>query len=257
MPNKSTYIFLKVTFLMSKSVIMKNIILLSLITFSFSTYAEVFSSTVDGLTIANAHELVKKPGRVIRGSEPKKKLSELIKLGVTDVVLFKNDVKGEVKAEIAELKKAGIKGDHVLSLPFKWKDITDEEESCEQALTALNFLIDVAQTKGSLVYFHCTAGEDRTGLLAGIFRMAYSGWTMEKAYSDEMCEHGFAHGNSKKPFPVAKTVQVGLGEIFQKLALIINTAGKLPSYPLSLCKQMDKLTIKKPLDNCNKSSFAE
>lgn len=250
-------IFLKLTSFMSKSVNMNNIILLSLLSLSFSTYAEVFDSTVDGLTIANAHELVKKPGRVIRGSEPKKKLSELITLGVTDVVLFKNDVKGEVKAEIAELKKVGIKGGHVLSLPFKWKDITDEEESCEQALTALNFLIDVAQTKGSLAYFHCTAGEDRTGLLAGIFRMAYNGWTMEKAYSDEMCGHGFAHGNPKKPFPVAKTVQVGLGDVFQKLAMIINDAGKLPAYPLSLCKKMDKLTIEKPLDHCPKSSLAK
>lgn len=238
---------------------MKKLIYLSLLLLSVSSQAEVFTSTVAGLTIANAHELSHKTGRVIRGAEPKKKIQELIDIKVTDVVLFKNDVKGEVKNEISQLKLAGLKNSQILSIPFLWKDINDQVESCEQALTALNFVLEAAQDKDRTVYFHCTAGEDRTGLLAGIFRMAHDGWTMDKAYKKEMCEHGFAYGNPKKPFPVAKTVQDGLGEIFQKVATIISVVGVADNYPISLCKKMNKISIEEAdlLPHCKKSTLAQ
>lgn len=226
--------------------------------YSLNSQAEVFTSTVNGVTIANAHELTHKVGRVIRGSEPKGKLQELFDINVTDVVLFKNDVKGEVKSEEAQLMKAGFTNDQIKSIPFPWKDITNQVKVCEQALDALNFVLTVAQDKKRTVFFHCTAGEDRTGLLAGIFRMAYDGWTMEKAYKQEMCERGFAYGNPKKPVLVSKTVHDGLGVVFQKMASIISEVGVADNYPLSLCKKMNKISIEVVdlLPICKKSTLA-
>lgn len=224
---------------------------------TFHAQAEVFSSSVEGVTIANAHEVSHKAGRILRGSEPKKKLQELLDINVTDVVIFKNDVKGEVKSEIEELKKAGFKSSQIKAIPFLWKDIEDEVQSCEQTLEALNFILEAAQDKDRTVYFHCTAGEDRTGLLAGIVRIA-SGWSTDKAFKQEMCEHGFAYGNPKKPVPVAKTVQDGLGPVFQKVAQIVHEVGPATNYPVSLCKKkMNKITLESPLAKCQKSSFAK
>lgn len=40
------------------------------------------------------------------------------------------------------------------------------------------------------IYFHCTHGQDRTGLLAAQFRVAMDGWDVGRA-QDEMLNYGF------------------------------------------------------------------
>lgn len=39
-------------------------------------------------------------------------------------------------------------------------------------------------------YIHCEHGQDRTGLIVGIYRIQVNHWTKQKAY-DEMLTHGF------------------------------------------------------------------
>ena len=119
--------------------------------------------------IQNFHSLPSKGGKVFRGAAPGNNLHQLKENDISHVLIFKNEIKTEVKDEIKLLNGSGIKTKHI---PFKWKDIDDSETACEQAIDALNYVIDTAKNKENGVMFHCTVGEDRTGLLAGIYLLA-------------------------------------------------------------------------------------
>ena len=47
-----------------------------------------------------------------------------------------------------------------------------------------------AHAAGSVVVWHCTHGQDRTGLVSGLVGMQLLGWTKEEAWQD-MLAHGF------------------------------------------------------------------
>lgn len=151
---------------------------------------------------------------VYRGKEPGKNLTELKKMEITDVIVFKNDVRGEVSRELGELESLGINGHHI---PFQWKDITSMKAACEQVIEALT-IIQTVRSSGGSVFFHCTAGEDRTGLLAGIFRMLNESMDTETAFTDEMCAKGYSDGNFRKPKTVTSAIENGLTPLFLELA---------------------------------------
>ncbi len=167
----------------------------------------------DGLTVPNSFK-VGRSGHVYRGREPKKLISEFRPFGITDVIIFKNDVKGEVVEEIAGLTDLGIKSHHI---PFRWKEYSSMIEACEQTVEALNIIAKVSATNGK-VFFHCTAGEDRTGMLAGLFRMLEDNLTREETFSQEMCPRGFSDGNVKKPGMVTGAIQKELTPLFIALS---------------------------------------
>ena len=151
---------------------------------------------------------------VYRGKEPGKNLTELKKMEITDVIVFKNDVRGEVSRELGELESLGINGHHI---PFQWKDITSMKVACEQVIEALT-IIQTVRSSGGSVFFHCTAGEDRTGLLAGLFRMLNESMDTETAFADEMCAKGYSDGNFRKPKTVTSAIENGLTPLFLELA---------------------------------------
>lgn len=185
---------------------MKTFILLCLL-------SSVAQATVNGLTIGNAHQ-VDKAGNVFRGKEPKKLVSELAHFGITDVIIFKNDTKGEVVEEIAELKSLGINPHHI---PFRWKDYPSMQEACEQTVDALNRIHKVKQVNGK-VFFHCTAGEDRTGMLAGLYKMLEERAARDVVFKNEMCARGFSDGNPNKPYNVTGAIQKELTPLFMALS---------------------------------------
>jgi protein tyrosine/serine phosphatase len=45
-------------------------------------------------------------------------------------------------------------------------------------------------SKGGGVLVHCTHGQDRTGLVVGVYRVKHDGWSKDKAW-DEMVHHDF------------------------------------------------------------------
>jgi protein-tyrosine phosphatase len=167
----------------------------------------------DGLTIPNSFK-VDAAGHVYRGKEPKAQVEELKSIGITDVIIFKNDVKGEVAQEINDLKKLGITPHHI---PFQWKDFPSMQAACEQVIDALT-IIESVKAKNDKVYFHCTAGEDRTGTLAGLYRMLDEHLTMDQTFRQEMCPRGFSDGDSHKPTMVTSAIQKELTPLFIALA---------------------------------------
>lgn len=184
------------------------ILLFALMSVSLSSFAGV-----DGLTIPNSHQ-VDKEGNVFRGRQPETKVDELAHIGITNVVIFKNDVKGEVVKEINELNRLGIKSHHI---PFRWKQYPSMQEACEQIVQAITIIRDVKKVNGK-TFLHCTAGEDRTGAVMGLYRMMTEKMSMNQVFRGEMCPRGYSDGNSHKPKAVTGAIEAELTPLFVTLA---------------------------------------
>lgn len=191
---------------------------------------------VDGLTLGNTHEVYRGEGRLIRGHEPGKKVDELQKIGVTDVLIYKVERRNEVSREIEALKKIGIKEERIHHVDMDWQKIKNPEDACRETVGAINTLSKVATTRGRTGYFHCTAGQDRTGLLAGLLRMRLEGWTAQDAFFKEMCAHGYGFGDTKRPANVSGVVEKNLTPIFLQIAgQLMAGAGSRSELNPSLC----------------------
>jgi len=189
------------------------ILLFALISLSLSSFRVTAQAGVDGLTIPNSHQ-VDREGNVFRGRQPEKKVDELAHIGITDVIIFKNDVKGEVVKEISELNRLGIKSHHI---PFRWKQYPSMQEACEQIIDALTIIRDVKKVNGKS-FLHCTAGEDRTGAVMGLYRMMTEKMSMYQVFRGEMCPRGYSDGNSHKPVKVTDAIEAELTPLFVTLA---------------------------------------
>ncbi|MES2526755.1 MAG: dual specificity protein phosphatase family protein [Bdellovibrionota bacterium] len=183
-------------------------LLFALMTLSLSSFAGV-----PGLTIPNSHQ-VDKGGNVFRGRQPEKLVDELAHIGISDVIIFKNDVKGEVVKEIAELNRLGIKSHHI---PFRWKQYPSMQEACEQIVEAISIIKKVKAVNGK-VFLHCTAGEDRTGTVMGLYRMMSEKMSQAQVFRGEMCPRGFSDGNPHKPKAVTSAIEAELTPLFVTLA---------------------------------------
>lgn len=207
-------------------VFMKTVAYVLLLLASFSSYATI--------TIGNFHE-VDQESSLYRGREPKTKVSQLAEIGITDVVIFKNDVRGEVYKEITALEELEINSHHI---PFKWKEYPSVELACEQLIEAMTIMRDV-RAAGGKVFFHCTAGEDRTGALAGLFRMLDEGLDRETVFEEEMCARGYSDGSSHKPWVVTSAIQKELTPIFIAIAKLIEQGElRLDSLDSRVCSRL-------------------
>lgn len=187
------------------------ILLFALMSVGLTSFAG--AAGVPGLTIPNSHQ-VDKEGNVFRGRQPEKLVSELPGIGITDVIIFKNDVKGEVAKEITALNGMGIRSHHI---PFRWKQYPSMQEACEQIVDAITIIRDVKKANGK-TFLHCTAGEDRTGTVMGLYRMLSEKMTMNQVFTKEMCPRGFSDGNPHKPSQVTLAIEAELTPLFVTLA---------------------------------------
>jgi hypothetical protein len=213
---------------------------MTIIRFLFSTYivAAFFlgaatlrspiPSTVKGITIRNTHLLAEENGVVLRGMEPRssKEVGQLVKFGITDVLIFRNDVAADKgnKGEEHLLKEAGIQSVH--KIPFKWKDLSGFKTPCRQTVQALKLIRQALATPHKGLFFNCTVGEDRTGYLAGLYRVIFENKKPEDVFENEMCKFGYAEGDSTKPPAVVATVHENITPLYLKMAALAH-AGRL------------------------------
>lgn len=208
-------------------------LILGISLFTTATQAEV-------IEIGNFHE-VDQSSSIYRGREPKSKTHQLAELGITDVVIFKNDTRGEVVKELNELMQLDITAHHI---PFRWKELSSVEHACEHVIEALTIMRDVREAGGS-VFIHCTAGEDRTGLLAGVFRMLDEGLSMKETFATEMCAKGYSDGNFHKPWVVTGAIQKELTPLFVALAKKVeNHELSLENLDSRICKNLKTFPTK-------------
>jgi hypothetical protein len=193
-------------------------------------------SSVPGLTVANASVVLRGKGTVIRGAAPLGKARELAQLKVTDVLIFKNATGNEVSKEVAELRAAGYQTGQIRHIPFPWREMPGFRKSCELIVDALSLLDRVYRTSRRIAFFHCTKGEDRTGLLAGLFRLLEKGGRIQDVFSADLCARGYEAGASGKPAAVVDTIRRNVTPLFLKVGALIAQGRLRPgALPKSAC----------------------
>lgn len=205
--------------------------------------------------IPNSHEL---SSNVIRGMAPKsdKDLQRLIDLGVEKFLMFKIDTNGDVAKEIEKLIELGIPEKNLLHLPFPWKDITDFKPVCEMTVEALN-MIKTAEDKNQKIYFHCTVGEDRTGYLAGLYKIyRQDKESVDEIFESELCDKGYEAGNPKKISSVVAKVRESLTPAFFTMVNIIQKAQESKKkLTKSMCKNVEMVEVDLKQYRCKKSKL--
>lgn len=168
--------------------------------------------------IKNFHQI---SDQIYRSASPGRNTGYLVKTGFTHVLIFKNETKSEVQSEISSLIKLGIASQNIHHIPFEWKDMDSQQKGCEQVLKALNLLVSIEKSKTQKILFHCSLGEDRTGMLAGLYRMLYNNWTVDQAFRNEMCAYGYEAGDPGKPAMVVNQIRAEVTPLFLKIAALI------------------------------------
>jgi len=181
--------------------------------------------------LGNAHAL-RADERILRGAAPETRLAKLKEYGVTDVIIFRDGTGDAAEREKNNLRKLGYADSNIHHIPMKWRRFPSFESGCENAVAALQVMQTVENDPRKKLYLHCTMGEDRTGMVAGLYRMVFQGWSADKAFTEEMCARGFSEANPRKPAEVADIINNDLKPIFARMAVMAET-GALNSTTLS------------------------
>jgi hypothetical protein len=188
-----------------------------------------FNSSIPDIGIYNAHVVsddAASGAQLLRGMKPFRDsdMEDLQNLGVDAVLIFKKATQAsEVDVETDALAAIGIPASRVVNVPFAWKDFPDFAEPCRQTVHSLSVLHDWVKS-GKTAFFHCTVGEDRTGYLAGLYRLLTETGTPREMFDGELCQRGYSAGNPQKPmFGVANEVDADLTPLFLKMAFKIRT----------------------------------
>ncbi len=201
-----------------------------------------FSSSLDGVGIANSHLVAEDAAtgaKLFRGMKPFRDVdfADLEELGVGAVLMFKRPTTStEVTKELAALAPIGITDTNFLNVPFGFKDFAEFAEPCRQTVRSLAQLKQWSDS-GTTAFLHCTVGEDRTGYLAGLYRLLNETSSVEAIFEQELCERGYSSGNPQKPLAgVAKEIDSDLTPLFLKMAFKIANGELTPgSLDESVC----------------------
>lgn len=213
-----------------------------------------FPSTIPELSTPNSH-YVDNENRLIRGMAPKgeKGVQELKDFDVEQIIIFKKQTRKEVDKEIQHLNAIGYKDSQIHHIPFRWKGFESRQIACEQTIQALKIMQAQRIKPNGKVFFHCTVGEDRTGHLAGIFRMLDQNYTRDHAFQEEMCENGFGRGNPRKPWKVYGSIRKELTPLFLYMAQLVEE-GKIDINNLDESVCQDDREILEATPKCRPSS---
>jgi hypothetical protein len=183
-----------------------------------------FSSSID-IGIANSHVVAEHASgaTLFRGMKPFRDadFEDLQSLDIGAVLIFKRPTSStEISKETASLDKIGIT--KIVNEPFGFKDFADFAEPCRQTVRSLAQIVEWTDA-GTNTFLHCTVGEDRTGYLAGLYRLLTDSTAeVESIFESELCERGYSSGNPQKPMAgVAREIDADLTPIFLKMAFKI------------------------------------
>lgn len=213
-----------------------------------------------GLSVCNAGvflEPLQGSDKIFRGRAPKfSEFRKMTKAGITSVLIFKNQTKTEVDEEIDQLISTGFNEGKIHHIPFLWKDITSEQTACEQIITSLNILKNVENSEDDKILFHCTVGEDRTGLLAGLMTQLLEQEDTQSSFQNQMCAKGYAGGNTSKPPQVSQAVDKFLTPLYYKMSQMIESGslsfGNLGNRTAKkLCQQIKDMDVSAQFKTCN------
>ncbi len=190
-------------------------------------------------TIPNTHQLDQQgKGEIIRGNAPLnyKNLNLMKKMGITDVIIFKNDKAGEVASELNGLHDIGYNTETAKHVDFDWKDNNEFQRGC---LKYINTIQDLREKMNNnhKVYLHCTTGEDRTGVVSGLYQAIYSPkMSVADIFQKQMCDRGYEAGDKTKSPDVVEKIRAGLTVNFTKMIYLVKQKQeKSQTIDASLC----------------------
>lgn len=187
-----------------------------------------FRSQVKGLDLPNAHWLVEplagaQRSGVMRGMNPQipADYEQLKKANVKRVLIFKefsDSAAGTLEAEMQSLASIGIERELVTKIDFPYHGFKSYQRGCEMIIQGLN-VIKAAQIAKETILFHCTVGEDRTGVLSGLFKLfQHKALDVADVFETQMCEYGYERGNPFKPANVNANIKNDLTRLFMFVA---------------------------------------
>jgi hypothetical protein len=186
-----------------------------------------FSSSIDGVGIFNAHLVAEDPSgaKLFRGMKPFRPsdFEDLESLNIGAVLIFKKPTAStEVPKEITALGLIGVIDTNIVNVQFPFKDFTEFAEPCRMTIRSLKQL-RTWTSAGTNAFLHCTVGEDRTGYLAGLYRLLTDSTAeVETIFETELCERGYSSGNPQKPNAgVVNDIDADLTPLFLKMAFKI------------------------------------
>lgn len=188
---------------------------------------------------------------IFRGSQPFKDshYEQLKKLNIKNVIIFKVEKDQEVMSEKLKLVQFGIEPQHIYHVPMKWKDFSDYTEACEWTKKALMILARSYQNH-ERTYFHCTAGQDRTGYLDGLFHLLiHPELSFNEVFRQRLCQYGYSAAEPKKPTSISKAIDQEMTIYFEKMAYqieILNRRGQSIDQ-LNCQSEPDTLSVIKPM----------
>ncbi len=115
---------------------------------------------------------------LIRGGRPQKgDLLFLKKMGVKTIVNIDN---ADSAVEHAEAQKLGLK---FIASPMSSLKVPKDSQ--------VNYILSLLQNPDLMpIFIHCKHGQDRTGMIMGMYRYKVDKWSANQAY-DEMLDYGF------------------------------------------------------------------
>jgi protein tyrosine phosphatase (PTP) superfamily phosphohydrolase (DUF442 family) len=213
--------------------------------FCFILTITALDLSASAITIRNFHS-IDPEASIFRGTEPRTRIFELEEFGIDEVIIFKSDTRGEVEREINVLEDLGMSYHHI---PFRWKNFESNKIACKQMVQAIETMRD-ARKQGKKTFIHCTAGEDRTGAVSGLFRILDEGIDLEEAFTFEMCARGYSNGNSHKPSFVTSAIENELTPLFIALAKRIENLNlSLDQIDQSVCDELKVEPTNKVCEN--------
>lgn len=229
---------------------MKTLLLVLILSFNAqASLTSPFKSTVPELTIPNSHEI---SPRIIRGMAPLGKIQELKDFGVTDILIFKNQTRDEIDRERAEIDLIAPTT-NVIQMDFPWHNVESYVETCKLTVKALRHMRAVTKNPNRKMFLHCTVGEDRTGLLSGLWTLLNLKQTIQKVFKNQMCENGYEAGNPQKPAYVVNEIREDLTPLFMMMATKIKQ-GQLSLKDLTTKICYSNVDLEASIPMCENSS---
>ena len=112
--------------------------------------------------------------RVYRGGQPSEEgLRLLARRGVKTII----SLRAENEEKERERQLCG-------QLSIRWVDLPVASWSAPSEEQVRQFLAIASDPSNQPVFVHCRQGKNRTGILVAIYRIAYDGWSPEKAYAE-------------------------------------------------------------------------
>lgn len=203
---------------MNRAVFLFGILCLSLnswgqSTGAYSEHESVIPSTYKALPTPNTHEVT--PG-ILRGGSPRHRndLKSLFEHGVDKILILKKENRSEVQDETRDALTVGFRADQIQHIPLNWVGLKAFRPACLMVKDGLLALQEASRSHKK-IFFHCSVGEDRTGVLSALWlKWNNPAETKMDLFKSAMCPYGYAEMNPKKIPSTVKKIHESMTRLY-------------------------------------------